>query len=141
MARIAIALGAHDNPILHFSDARRSPGGSLGLFAFDPRPNRPLEDDLAAARFDGDAVGIDLGIAPECLLYLPLDFCGLGVRLELDQIADAFDAFDSTYRILGRAALILPLGLAFERTPMSPTSRLAPTNQSVFSGGIYWGGI
>src|SRR2546423_9515759 len=115
MARIAIALGAHDNPILHFSDARRSPGSSLGLFAFDPRPNRPLEDDLAAARFDGDAVGIDLGIAPECFLDPPLDFGGLGARLELDQIADAFDAFDSTHRSLGRTALLLPLDLAFDR--------------------------
>ena len=35
-ARIAIALGAHDNPVFHFGDARRGPGDALGLLALDP---------------------------------------------------------------------------------------------------------
>ena len=42
---------------------------------------------------------------------------GAGARLDLDQIADALDALDPAHCGLGRAALVLPLHLAFESHP------------------------
>jgi hypothetical protein len=64
-----------------------------------------------------DAVGIDFGVALEGLLDLLLDLGGRGAQLDLDQIADALDALDPAHCGLGRAALVLPLHLAFESHP------------------------
>src|SRR5947209_17066985 len=86
--RRAMALRAHDDPVFHLGDAGRRPGGSLGLFTFDPRPHDPFQGDLAAVRFNCDAIRIDLGIASECVLDLALDLRRLGAWLEQNQVAD-----------------------------------------------------
>src|SRR3982074_2887862 len=110
-------LWAHDDLVHPRGAAGSGPSHSLGLFALDPRTDGAFEDDLAAIRLHHDAIGVELGTAFECLLNLCFDFIGLGARLELDQVADALDAFDPPYRILRGLALVLPLDLAFERHP------------------------
>jgi hypothetical protein len=112
---IAMTLRAHDDPVFHIGDARRRPRHALGLLPFDPRSYGSFEDNLAAARFDGDAVGVDLGAMPECILDLSLDSLDVGrldARSQLDLVADAFDALEWTHCIFSGSPLILPLDLS-----------------------------
>ena len=80
----ASPLGANNNAIFHFGDARRRPGHALGLPPFGPRPHGAFEDNLATIRFDDNAVGVDLGAAAERLLNLSLEFGRLNARFQLD---------------------------------------------------------
>src|SRR5438477_11507314 len=66
-------LGTHNDPVVDLGDAGGGPGNPLRLVALDPRPHGALEDHFAAVRFNGDAIGIYLGAAFECVHDLPLD--------------------------------------------------------------------
>src|SRR5689334_13701634 len=70
-------LVGYGEAVLHLAHARGEPSNALGFGALGPGPDRALQDDLAAVRLDGDAVGVDLGAALERLLDLPLHVPGL----------------------------------------------------------------
>src|SRR5882757_10582592 len=74
-------LRADREVILHLDYPRRRPGGALSFPPFGPRTNGASEDHLAAIRFYGNAAGVDLRAAPECLLDLAFDLARRDVRL------------------------------------------------------------
>src|ERR1700716_3624876 len=111
------ASHADGDAVFDFGDSGRPPGGAFGLLPLGPRPDRALQDHLAAVGFDGDAVGIELRVAAKGILDLAPDLGGSHAGLEDNQVADALDAFDPQHRVLGAGALVVPLGASFERQP------------------------
>src|SRR5437773_262113 len=103
--------------IVDLGDAGRPPGGTFGFLPLGPRADRALQGHLAAAGFDGDAVGVELRIAAKGLLDLALDLGWCHARLQHDQVADALDALDPQHGFLGAGALVVPLGVTLEREP------------------------
>ena len=77
----------------------------------------PLRITSLPIGFDGDALGIDLGVAAKGFLDLALDLGGHDAGLEDDQVADPLDASDAPHCVLGAGALVVPLGVPFERDP------------------------
>ena len=86
------ASRADGDAIFDFGDSGRAPGGMFGFLPLGPRPDRALQDHLAAVGFDGDAVGVELRIAAKGILDLAPDLGGSDAGLEDNQVADAPDA-------------------------------------------------
>ena len=100
-----VTIAHHALTVMRFSTlvtSGRPPGGAFGLLALGPRADRALQDHLAAVGFDGDAVGIELGVAAKGILDLAPDLGGNHAGLEDKQVADALDAFDPQHRVLAR---------------------------------------
>src|SRR3979490_3645757 len=81
------------DPIFDVGDAGRRPRDALGFLAFDPGANGTLQDHLAAVSFEGDPIGVHLGVALERFLDLALDVGGLDLGLDRDDGGPALDAF------------------------------------------------
>src|SRR5882757_1047414 len=111
------ASHADGDAIFDFGDSGRAPGGAFGFLPLGPRPDRALQDHLAAVGFDGDAVGVELRVAAKGILDLAPDLGGSHAGLEDNQVADAPDALDPQHRVLRAGALVVPLGASFERQP------------------------
>src|SRR5439155_18532321 len=81
-------LRTYGKPVLDLDNAGRRPGRSFGLLVFGPGPHSAVEDDHAVIGFDFDAIGVDLGAAPERLFDPALDLARRRARLHADQVAD-----------------------------------------------------
>src|SRR5260370_7512611 len=79
-AETALLRTDHD-AVFDLGDAGRRPGDALGFLALDPRANGAFQRHHAAVRFDGDPIGIHLGISLESALNLPLYLRGSHLRL------------------------------------------------------------
>src|ERR1700733_12089291 len=80
----------HD-AVFDLGDAGRRPGDAFGFLAFHPGANGALQRHLAAARFDLDPIGIQLGVSLERFLDLALELGGLHPRLYRDDVGDTLD--------------------------------------------------
>src|ERR1700716_2143492 len=111
------ASHADGDAVFDFGDSGRPPGGAFGLLPLGPRPDRALQDHLAAVGFDGDAVGIELRVEAKGILHLAADLRGSPAGLEEHPGGDALDPFEPQHRVLGAGALVLPPGASSERQP------------------------
>jgi hypothetical protein len=67
-----LPLGTNHNPIFDFGDAGRRPGDALRFLPLNPGANGAFQCHLTSVRFDGDSIGVHLGISLECFHDLAL---------------------------------------------------------------------
>ena len=60
---------ADDEPVFHIGDGRFRPSHEFGFVALEPGAKDAAQNHLVAAGLDRDAIGIDLSLVPERLLY------------------------------------------------------------------------
>src|SRR3981189_2218908 len=114
--RFALLRTDYD-PIFDVGDAGRRPRDALGFLAFDPGADGTPQDHLAAISFDGDPIGVHLGVALERVLDLALDVGGLDLGADRNHVAHALDAFRFSHGALGGGLLILPLRRPLQGDP------------------------
>lgn len=68
------ALRTNHNPIVDHGHARRRPCNALRFLTLDPGVNRAFQHHCAAFGFNGDAIGVDLGVSLERFLDLAFKF-------------------------------------------------------------------
>src|ERR1700692_471671 len=125
LARTAV-LWADHNPVFDSGDAGRRPGDALRFLALDPGANGAFQYHLAAVGFDGDPIGVHLGISLECFHDLSLELRGLHLGLDRDDVGHTFNAFHPSHRVLSGGFLILPLHRAFQGNPAVLDENLDP---------------
>jgi len=113
-------LRAYPDPIVYPGYAGRCPSGSLGLLPFGPGSHCALKGYGAAIRLHSDAGRVKLGAAPKGLLDLLLDLGRWDPLLDLDQVGEALDASQTTYRPFCPLPLIIPFDPAFQRDSPVP---------------------
>src|SRR3984957_2994080 len=124
-AETALLRTDHD-AVFDLGDAGRRPGDALGFLALDPGANGAFQRHHAAVRFDGDPIGIHLGISLECVLDLALELRGFHLRLHRNDVVDTRDALHFSHRDFSSGFLILPLRRAFQSDPAVPDDDLDP---------------
>jgi len=75
-AQAGASLRLNRDQIFHVPDSRRGPRLASGFFFLGPGAHGAAQRHLAAFHFDGDALGVELGTALECLLDLFLELRG-----------------------------------------------------------------
>src|SRR3984957_916491 len=110
----------------YFGYSWRRPGDALGFLAFHPGANGAFQCHLAAVRFDGDPIGIHLGVSLERFLDLALELGGLHLRLYRNDVGDTLDALHLPHRGFSSGFLILPLRRAFQNDPAVSDDDLDP---------------
>ena len=58
-----------DDPAFHVGDAWRRPRHTFGFMALEPGAHSATQNNFAAIGLDNDAIGVDLSVALERLLY------------------------------------------------------------------------
>src|SRR6476660_8666298 len=106
LVRTAI-LWADHNPIFDFGDAGRRPGDALRFLALDPGADGAFQYHLAAVGFDGDPIGVHLGISLECFHDLALEFRGFYLGFHRDDVGHALDALHPSHGVFSGGFLIL----------------------------------
>src|ERR1700731_4774784 len=99
------------------SNAWSQPRHPLGFSLFCPRTHFAPEDGLATLHLNRNGIGVKLSAADQCILYVLLQICWRGGRLDGDQIGDALHAPKTAYGFLRLPTLVLPLDFAFEGYP------------------------
>src|SRR6202043_1134838 len=112
--RRRLRLGTDHDPVFDLGDAGRRPGDALRFLALDPGANGTFQYHLASVRFDGNPIGVRLGISLECLHDLALEVRGLHLGLHRDDVGHALYAFHLSHCGLSGGFLILPLHRAFQ---------------------------
>src|SRR4030088_414435 len=111
-------LRTDHNPVFDLGDAGRRPGDALGFLALDPGANGAFQYHLAAVRFDGDPIGVQLGISLEGFHDLALKLRGLDLGLHSDDVGHTLYALLFSHGVLSGGLLILPLRRAFQGYPV-----------------------
>src|ERR1700681_4826867 len=124
-AETALSRTDHD-AVFDLGDAGRRPGDALGFLALDPGANGAFQRHHAAVRFDGDPVGVHLGISLDCVLDLALELRGFHLRLHRYDVGDTLDALHFSHRGFGGSFLILTLRRAFPGYPAVLDDELDP---------------
>src|ERR1700676_4025146 len=111
------ALRTDHDPVFDLGDAGRRPGDAFGFLAFDPGANSAFQYHLTAVGFDGDTIGVDLGVSLERFHNLVLKLRGLHLGLHRDDVGHALDALHLAHGVFSGGFLILPLHRAFQSYP------------------------
>jgi hypothetical protein len=91
---------ADDEPVFHIGDGRSRPSREFGFVALEPGAKDAASNHFVAG-LDRDAIGIDLSLVPERLLYFHQDLCRFRARLDRDHVRHAFHTVDPTHGVVG----------------------------------------
>src|SRR5437879_1164115 len=81
----------HD-AVFDLGDAGRRPCDALSFLALDPGADGAFQYHLAALRFDGDPIGVHLGISLERFHDLALKLRALQLRFQRDRVCHSLHA-------------------------------------------------